>query len=41
MIIKIVEQKLQGHNNGIWNVIEIKENELISVSYITLWKNGN
>ena len=29
----ILEQKLKGHNNDVYNVIEIRENELISVSY--------
>jgi WD40 repeat protein len=29
----VVEQKLQGHSNGVLKVIEIRENELISVSY--------
>ena len=29
----ILEQKLIGHNHSVWNVIEIRENELISVSY--------
>ena len=28
-----LEQKLQGHSNYVLNVIEIRENELISVSY--------
>ena len=28
-----VEQKLQGHSGSVYNVIEIRENELISVSY--------
>ena len=28
----ILGQKLTGHNNSVWNVIEIRENELISVS---------
>ena len=28
-----LEQKLTGHSNYVWNVIEIRDNELISVSY--------
>ena len=27
-----LEQKLTGHTSGVYNVIEIRENELISVS---------
>ena len=29
----ILEQKLTGHNHYVWNVIEIRENELISISF--------
>ena len=28
-----IDQKLEGHTSYVWNVIEIRENELISVSY--------
>ena len=28
-----LDQKLQGHSNSVCNVIEIRDNELISVSY--------
>ena len=28
-----LDQKLQGHSSYVWNVIEIRDNELISVSY--------
>ena len=27
-----LEQKLTGHNNYVWNVIELRDSELISVS---------
>ena len=39
-----LEQKLTGHSNNVWNVIEIRENELISVSYdktMKKWKLKN
>ena len=28
-----LEQKLTGHSSNVWNVIEIRDNELVSVSY--------
>ena len=28
-----LEQKLTGHSNHVWNIIELRENELISVSF--------
>ena len=39
-----IEQILQGHTSNIRKVIEIKENELISVSYdktMKIWKLNN
>ena len=36
-----IEQTLQGHINSVNKIIEIKENELISISRVKQWKYGN